>query len=286
MSIEKKGSESNEQKSGTSLQPKCIRDSLQTKWLGRNLVVLEETGSTNEDVKRLAREGATEGTLVTANMQSAGKGSKGRHWQSPAGEALYFSFLLRPVFSPQKASMLTLVIAHSLAVALQKFLKNEEQKHSIGIKWPNDIVMEQKKLCGILTEMSATMEGIDYVVIGTGVNVNNQSFPEEVADKATSLALLYGKEFSREQLLTMILEEFEKDYAIFLETEDLSGLKEDYEKHLLNKGEQVRILDSKGEYTGLAKGISDQGELLVERDGGVEKIFAGEVSVRGLYSYV
>lgn len=262
-----------------------ILSRLTTEWAGRTLYYFEETGSTNIDAKRYAGEGAPHGTIVIADMQSAGRGRRGRSWNSPAGSAIYMTILLRPEFAPDKASMLTLVMALSVADAI-----TEMTDMSAGIKWPNDIVVNRRKVCGILTEMDVESDDIQYVVIGVGINVNNNSpeeFPEEIRESATSLKIESGHEISRAALLERVLAHFEKNYNTFIRTLDLSALMEAYDARLLNLNTEVRVLDPKGEYTGIARGINPSGELLVEREGGeVNPVYAGEVSVRGLYGYI
>lgn len=255
---------------------------MKTKRMGRNVVYLERTGSTNQDAKRLAEEGAQDGTLVVTDCQETGKGRRGRGWVSPPGINIYFTLLLRPQFQPDKASMLTLVMALSVAQAIER-----RTGYTPGIKWPNDIVMDGKKVCGILTEMTLEEEYIQSVVIGVGINVGQTDFPEEIKDKATSLALKCGTGTARSSLIAGIMEQFEKNYALFEKNLDLSDLKDTYETYLVNKNREVRILDPAGEYEGRAEGINEKGELLIELpDGSVRRVYAGEVSVRGLYGYV
>lgn len=264
-----------------------IASRLHTKWAGRKLYYLESTGSTNTDAKRLAEEGEPHGTTIVANMQTAGKGRRGRTWQSPAGANTYFTILLKPDFSPDKASMLTLVMALSVAEAIEEITGLKAD-----IKWPNDIVVHKKKVVGMLTEMSTTpeMDEIQYVVIGVGTNVNYDSpenFPEELRPTATSLRIEAGHLINRAALTERMLARFEVNYEKFEETLDLSGLMDSYEKHLINVGAQVRVLDPAGEYTGISRGINAVGELLVEKENGETiNVYAGEVSVRGLYGYV
>lgn len=264
-----------------------IASRLTTKWAGRKLYYLDTTGSTNNDAKRMGEEGDPHGTTVVADIQTAGKGRRGRSWQSLSGTALSFTILLRPEFAPDKASMITLIMALSVAEAVEETTGAEA-----GIKWPNDIVMNRKKICGMLTEMTMTpeMDEIQYVVVGAGINVNNASpeeFHEDVRPTATSLRIETGRQISRAELLNRALMRFEENYEIFLTTLDLSGLRERYQKHLLNMGAQVRVLDPAGEFTGVSEGIDDRGELIVVKENGERvPVYAGEVSVRGLYGYV
>ena len=257
-----------------------ITDQIHTKWAGKTVHFAREMDSTNLWIKRLAKEGAPEGTLALAEYQSAGRGRLGRSWEVPEGTSVMMSILLRPKFEPQFAPMLTLVMGMAVAKAVK------DLGFDVSIKWPNDVVVSHKKICGILTEMGVLDGKIDYAVIGVGINVNIREFPEEMADKATSLYLEGGREFDRSQVPGLVMEAFEKYYEEFIKTCDLSGLKEEYESILANYDQPVRVL-AKEPYEGIARGITNGGELLVEKqDGTVVEVSAGEVSVRGLYSYV
>ncbi len=258
-----------------------LKSRIHNKWAGNTVYFYEETGSTNIDAKRLAEEGAPHGTVAVADKQNAGRGRRGRVWQSPAGKDIYFTLLLRPDFIPDKASSLTLVMALSVAQAVEAFCGL-----TTGIKWPNDIVVNGKKVCGILTEMNVEPGYIQYVVIGAGINVNLAQFPEEITGTATSLFLESGMQWPRAELLQNVLKRFENNYEIFLQTQDLTGIRAEYVKHLVNVDKQVRVLDPAGEFEGIARGIDSSGELLVEKeDGEIARIYAGEVSVRGLFGY-
>ena len=258
---------------------------LKTKWAGQQLFYLEETGSTNIDAKRYAEEGEPHGTTVIAEKQNAGRGRRGKYWESPPGSAIYMTIMLKPDFAPDKASMLTLVMALSVAEAI-----TEATGLQAGIKWPNDVVVNKKKVCGILTELNVETDYIRHVVIGVGINVNHgapEEFPEEIRETATSLRIEAGTPFSRAELLERVLERFEKNYDTFVTTLDLRLLIEAYGRYLLNLNMEVNVLDPKGSYTGVARGISTTGELLVEKeDGEMKTVYAGEVSVRGLYGYI
>ena len=246
-------------------------------------VCLETVDSTNDYVKREAAAGAREGLLVTSEEQTAGKGRSGRTWESPRGEALYFSFLLMPELSPENVSGLTLVMGLSVAQAVREYPGFET-----WIKWPNDVVIEGRKICGILTEAAAHSGMIDYVVIGTGINVNNSRFPKELKDKASSLLLAGdGVSVSRECVLALVLEKFYQNYRIYRQTGNLAGVISAYNDLLVSRNREVRVEDPAGPYTGISHGIDSLGRLLVEKeDGSREWITAGEVSVRGLYGYV
>lgn len=264
-----------------------IASRLQTRWAGRTLYFFESTGSTNPDAKRFAEEGAPHGTIVVADRQTAGRGRRGRTWSSPSGKSIYFTIVVRPAFAPDKASMITLVMALSVAQAIEEVTGLPAQ-----IKWPNDIVVHKKKVCGILTEMSMTpeMDEIQFVVAGVGVNTNHngpEEFPEEIRETAASLKMESGEHIDRAGLLERILARFEENYDCFERIQDLSALREAYQAHLINMDTQVLVLDPAGEYAGISRGISETGELIVERENGDRVlVYAGEVSVRGLYGYV
>jgi len=265
----------------------------------KEAVFFEEIGSTNTEAKRRAEEGTGEGLLLVADRQTAGKGRRGRSWISPAGKNAYYTLLLRPDISPEKAPMLTLVMALSVASALEDmynggvrdeikaaFGVTSAEERSVKIKWPNDVLIGGRKICGILTEMSAENDYIQYVVIGVGLNIKPQEFAEEIADKATSIDTQWGITTKRCKLVADIMRYFEKYYKEFLRGECLGGLKSKYESFLINKGRGVLVLDPKGEYTGKALGINDGGELIVKKENGeTVEVYAGEVSVRGIYGY-
>lgn len=253
-----------------------------TRWAGQEIYYYPDTDSTNIRAKELGEKGAPHGTLVVAGQQSKGRGRRGRGWESPPGCSIYMSILLRPEFLPSKAPMLTLIMAYSVAKALRACTGME-----VKIKWPNDIVLNGKKLVGILTEMSTEIDYINHVVIGVGVNVNMASFSEEIAKTATSLRIETGEIIKRGALIVEMMKHFEQNYEMYLKTEDLSGIREAYNGLLVNCGKEVRILGAKEPYQAVALGINDSGELLVRKqDGSQEAVYAGEVSVRGLYGYV
>lgn len=248
----------------------------------KKIIYYEQLDSTNTKIDELAAKGAEHGTVVVADAQTAGKGRRGRSWESPAGDNIYMSILLRPDIAPEEAPMLTLVMAHSVAKAIQK-----NTVLGVQIKWPNDLILSGKKVCGILTEMRLQDASIDYVVVGVGVNVNTKVFPEELCDRATSLYLESGQEMHKEVLIEDILAIFREEYAQFIEERNLLFLQDEYNAMLVNIGKEVRVLEPGKEYTAYALGMNQTGELLVKTEEGIEKkVYAGEVSVRGVYGYV
>lgn len=262
---------------------------MKTRWAGRNIVCYEVTDSTNLRIRQLGDGGAPHGTLAVADRQTAGRGRRGRVWESPAGSSIYMSILLRPEIPPDRASMLTLVMACSVAEGITDCLEREiaGELPRVQIKWPNDIIINGKKLVGILTEMSSQIDYINYVAVGVGINVNLTEFPPQISRTATSLQLECGHAVKRAPVIASVMEHLEEDYEIFLRTQDLSGLMETYSSMLVNRGRDVLITGARETYRGYAEGITRTGELIVRReDGTAENICAGEVSVRGVYGYV
>lgn len=252
------------------------------KWVGCEILYFDSIDSTNTKAQELAEKGYPSGTLVVADKQIAGKGRRGRNWESPSGCGIFMTLMLKPDINPNNASMLTLVSALAVAKALADITGKDAK-----IKWPNDIVIDGRKVCGILTEMSAQFDYINNIVIGIGINVNNSSFPEEISATASSLRLLSGgKKYRRAEIIEKIMEYFEKYYSIFLETEDLSALVNEYDAMLVNMKRQVKVLDPKEPFEGTAMGITKTGELIVDTWESRKLVSSGEVSVRGIYEYV
>ncbi len=259
-----------------------LESRMDTDWAGRPVFYYDELASTNLQAKLDAENGAGEGTLIVADMQTAGRGRKGKGWSSPAGTNVYFPLILKPDYDVEQASMVTLVMGMAVAEGIRATCGVDAR-----IKWPNDIVAGGRKLCGMLAEMSVEREFIHYVVVGVGINVKEQVFPEEIADTATSLWQECGRKVSRGQLIVNVMKAFEARYKVFCGSRSLSGLVEEYNGMLVNKNREVRVLDPKGEFRGVSRGINEKGELLVElEDGSVTAVYAGEVSVRGVYGYV
>ena len=263
---------------------------MHTRWAGKNIVYYDATDSTNLRIRELGDAGAPHGTLAVADRQTAGRGRRGRSWESPPGSSIYMSVLLRPDIPPDRAPMLTLVMALSVAEGIRQCMEtggDSGNSLEIQIKWPNDIIINGKKLAGILTEMSSQVDYINHVTVGVGINVNRTEFPEEIRETASSLCLECGHTVKRAPLIAAVMERLEDNYDIFLRTLDLSGLLERYSALLVNRDREVMVLGTKEQYRAYALGINSTGELIVRReDGSTEEIFAGEVSVRGVYGYV
>ncbi len=288
------------------LSKEHISEQLDTQWAARNIIYLEETGSTNDDAKKLGEEDAPHGTLVVSDLQKSGRGSRGRSWETPSGTNIAMSLLIRPIAPPERISMLTLVMGLSVAEGIEDAIIAKRDRHISKstlmdfsreilsesklfpqIKWPNDVVIAGKKICGILTELHMNPDNtINNVVIGVGINVNMTDFPEGIKDIAGSVLSTTGMKLDRSAVVACCMKRFEENYESYNKNFDLSLLKENYESRLINKSKLVKVLDPKGEYEAIAHGITRMGALLVSDEEGDEyEINAGEVSVRGLYSY-
>ena len=252
-----------------------IKEYLNTDFMGRNIHYFNSIDSTNSKAKEIALE-EKEGTVLIAEEQTEGKGRMGRSWVSPKGKGIWMSIILKPNVEPMKVPKLTLVGA----AAVYKALENMGIKAQI--KWPNDVLIDGKKICGILTEMSGELNMVNYVIMGIGINVNldEGDFPEELKDKATSLKISTGKEISRKELTANILNEFEKLYLKFKEEDNIEEVLKISRENSILLGEEVRIIRGNNIKIGKAIDINDNGELVVEVGDKVEKIISGEVSLR------
>lgn len=262
--------------------PEKIEKHLTTGEFGRNLFYFDETDSTNYRAKLSGETGGAHGTLFVANEQTNGRGRKGRSWETPKGTSIAMSFLLRPSSGIENISGLTILSAVAVAKALKDAAGIDAQ-----IKWPNDVVVNGKKICGILTEMSSEGTDINYVVVGIGVNIFMTEFPPELFDKATSVKIENGTGCDRSRLVAVASNYFEELYLEFCKNNNLDFLTEEYDKLLVNKDRQVYVIDKekRTEYTAL--GLASNGGLRVKNAGGKEEvIISGEVSVRGIYGYV
>lgn len=259
-----------------------IKSLMHTEWVAKEVLYFDTIDSTNTKAQELAEKGYPSGTLVVADKQESGKGRRGRSWVSPSGTGIFMTLMIKPDINPNNASMLTLVAALAVAKAITSVTGEEAM-----IKWPNDIVVNSKKVCGILTEMNAQFDYINHIVVGIGINVHNESFPEEISQMASSLMIeAGGKRFHRAQIIAETMSYFEQYYDTFLKTQDLSALVREYDELLVNRNKSVRILDPKEPFDGKAMGITPKGELIVDTWESRKLVSSGEVSVRGIYGYV
>lgn len=259
-----------------SLDLKSIRQRLAAQRLGTELHYFAEIGSTNAYARRLAEQGARDGALVIADSQTDGRGRRGRHWVSPPNVNLYLSLVLRPKLPPARAPQITLMAAVALAETLKCFLPVPP-----SIKWPNDIIVNGKKLAGILTEVNCGTDSVDFVILGIGVNVNYpvNLMPEEIRQRATSVLVECQKEVSREDLLQRLIQDLDRCYGE-IEENGFAPLAFRWETYFGWRGQRVRIELLDQIVFGIAKGIDRDGALVFEDDQGrVQRVIAGDVTL-------
>lgn len=265
----------------TETQLSCsLRDCL----VGSRLLCLDRVDSTNTEAKRQAAQGANEGLVILSDHQTAGRGRAGRSFQSPVGKGLYLSALLRPALLPEQVVSFTAWTAVAVCDGIQAACGVRPQ-----IKWTNDLVLNGKKLCGILTELGLDQKSgtLDYLVVGVGINVNHKSedFQEDIRTIATSLSLELGREVDRTRLAAEVIRALDRMYAHFPQAKDI--YLEQYRTNCLTVGQPVRLVTPASSRDAFATGIDEEFRLLVEYpDGSTEAVSTGEVSVRGMYGYV
>jgi len=252
---------------------------------GRKLICLDEIDSTNTCLRQMALEGAEDGTAVTAEYQTAGRGRMGRNFQSPRGKGIYLSVLFRPHLPPERLMSVTALAGLAVCDAVERICGVRP-----GLKWPNDPVLGNRKLCGVLTEMALEGETgrVQHLVVGVGINVNHtrEDFQDEVAEIATSLRMELGKPVSRPALTAALLEELDRVYAA-LKSGDLAEYLATYRRDCVNLGKTVQLIGSEARETVTAVDVDESFGLVVRMEDGTEKtVRSGEVSVRGLYGYV
>ena len=256
--------------------PEKILNGLQTDFMGQKIHYFTKVASTNDIAKKFAVKGAKEGTVIIAETQSRGKGRFGRRWASPKG-GIYFSIILRPKVSPQDALKLTFMAAVAVAKAIKKmFILSAE------VKWPNDVLINGKKVCGILTEMSTRDDVVDFVVVGIGINanVNVDLFPEDLRSAVTSLKEEMAEEVDLELFLRVLLEELEHYYMVFMRREFDIILKE-WRSLTKLLGAYVEVVSFDEKFEGLAIDVDSSGALIVKlRDGTLKKVVSGDVTYR------
>ncbi|MGZ8939243.1 MAG: biotin--[acetyl-CoA-carboxylase] ligase [Limisphaerales bacterium] len=245
--------------------------------IGRDIRVFQETTSTNDVADKLGRDGVKEGVVVFAESQTKGRGRLGRNWVSSQGKGLWFSVLLRPSVSPQAATQMTIASATALARALK-----QAAGINCEIKWPNDILVKDRKLCGILTEMTAEVDKINYIILGIGVNVNftETDFPADLRKIATSLAIETGRKFKRTEVAAVILRELNRDY-LRLKSGEFQAVADEWEENCNTIGRNVEISTGHRVVHGRAESLDSEGALLVRtQHGHLERIIGGDVTLR------
>ncbi|MFD3446084.1 biotin--[acetyl-CoA-carboxylase] ligase [Microbacteriaceae bacterium 4G12] len=242
-----------------------IQLGLQTEFIGRNIHFEETVDSTQKIAARFVYEGAKEGTVIVAEEQTAGRGRLSRTWYSPKGTGIWMSIILRPEIPIQQAPQLTLLTAVSVAQAIEKCTGL-----SVGIKWPNDILIGGKKAVGILTELQAETDKINAVIIGIGINVNQQKehFAPDIQNIATSLAMETGHPLNRAELMQVIFYQLEKLYKEYL-ANGFSVIKLLWESHAISIGKEITARTITNTLTGIAKGITEDGVLMLEDKAGI-----------------
>lgn len=254
------------------LLPYEIKKNLQSKYMGKNIHFFKEVDSTNDVARELADEGTAEGTIVIAESQRSGKGSRGKKWISPSG-GVWMTIILRPDIEPTKAPQLTLVTGVAVAETL-----NQECNLDVGIKWPNDILIGDKKVCGILTEVKADRGKVDYVLVGIGIdlNVDLTIFPPELRGATTSLKAELDREIKGAELVQKFLQNFEVYYDEFKEGKFRDILNE-WRRLSKTIGNYVEVHKKGGVSYGEAVGVNKDGKLILEmEDGTLRKIISGE----------
>lgn len=261
------------------LNPQNIYHNLKTSIIGKNIIHLESVDSTNDYMKRIGND-VQEGTVVISEEQTKGKGRLGRIWESESKQGIWMSIILKPAIIPYKAPFITLIAGAAIVKALNNL------QVPAKIKWPNDIIINNKKLSGILTELSAEIERVNYVIVGIGMNVKNLDFDKDLENKATSL---YKENYylSRVDIVSQVLYEFEKLYEDYIKhnhKEEILRICKQYSA-ILNK-EVYIIKDNQKELVECID-ISNDGNLIVrDSNNKVQEILSGEVSIRGVNGYV
>lgn len=257
------------------LKPLEIERELTTKYIGRKIVSLEETASTNDDAKKAGENGEVEGTVFIAEKQTSGRGRMYREWKTAPGESIAMTILVRPKILPNDAPTITPIIALSIVEALKSITKAE-----VKIKWPNDIFIEDKKIGGILTEMNAGMDTVSYIVIGIGLNINQTEMEEELKNIGTSLKIYTGENFSREKIIAKLLNRFEENYEAFNEY-GLIHFGQRLKENSAILGKEVIVISGLEMVEGVAADIDETGNLMLRlEDGRIKRIIYGDVSLK------
>lgn len=253
-----------------------ISSNLKTSFIGRDLSFYKKTGSTNDTAREFAAKGAEEGAVIVADYQKKGKGRLGRRWESPAGVNIYTSVILRPNILPAFAPQLTLVSAVAAAETISGYLNKAPE-----VKWPNDILINSKKVAGILTEMASEADRINFVVIGIGVNVNmtKKMIPEALRQIATSMKEETGMEISRIDFIQTLYLNMERWYKEYLK-HGFEPVRTAWISYFRMAGKAVKVQDMNRVREGIAIGIDGDGALLLrEKDGKVARIISGDVTI-------
>jgi BirA family biotin operon repressor/biotin-[acetyl-CoA-carboxylase] ligase len=259
-----------------TLSPEFLKQRLDGQFIGHQLYYYEEIGSTNDEAFHLGLSGAPEGTALIAEKQNAGKGRMQRVWHSPAGSNIYTSIILRPKIESARAPQISILAGVAVADVLESYCPDR-----IKLKWPNDVLIDGKKVCGILSQMKTAASEVDFIVLGIGINVNisYSQFPEEICKLATSLAIETGRKISRQELIISLYENLAKWYKQILK-DGFCRIKEKWLSMSPMIGELVQVMFQKEAVSGKAIGIDEDGSLLLLTAGNKElKVSAGDVTI-------
>lgn len=260
-----------------------IKGYLNTKYIGKNIIYFNTINSTSNKAKELAGLDYPEGTVIISEEQTKGRGRLGRNWVSPQFKGIWMSLILKPDIEPRNASKITQIGAAAVCTAIR------QMGIEAYIKWPNDIVLNNKKLCGILTEMSGEINKVNYIIMGIGINVNieKDELPKEILDIATSIKIENGIDIKRKELVGNILNNFENLYEDFVKNNTLEKSIDICRECSILIGKEVKIINKKKDIKVQVLDLDSDGRLIVKYDDGkIGNIISGEVSVRGLYGYV
>ena len=263
------------------LLPGEIENILSDKTRVKQIIYFDSIDSTNSYAKKEI-DRLKDGTVILAGRQTAGRGRRGRGWVSPEGTGIWMSLILKPDIPPREGIKMTQIAVAAVCKSIR-----ELTKLNALIKWPNDIVINGKKVCGILTEMAGELNKINYIVIGIGINVNMKDFPDEIKKYATSLFIEGNKKIDRKVLLINILKNFEDLYDAYIKDLSLDKTLSIVRNYSVMLGKNIRIIQGRSEKKGRAIHINEDGLLLIDlEDGSRELISSGEVSIRGEKGYV
>ena len=256
------------------LTPEMLRQRLKGSLFGKHIYHFFKVNSTNRVALELGHAGEPEGAVVLAEEQTAGRGRSGRTWHSERAAGIYVTLLLRPKLAPVQAPLLTMMAGLSAHAAIQA-----QTGLAVDLKWPNDLLIGGKKAGGILTEMHAEPGQVRFVIVGIGLNVNQEKFPGELSSVATSLRIETGRLQSRLELLVRLLREFESDYNQFLREGPASVIERFSAISSYAQGKRVRVSNGKESFTGITAGLGPEGLLQVQREGGqLTTVIAGDVA--------
>ncbi len=256
-----------------------ISEKLNTKYIGRNLFYFDSLDSTNIKAKELALKNTAEGTIIISEEQTSGKGRLGRIWVSPKYKGIWISIILKPDIEPLRVPRITQIGAAAVIKTCEAFNIKAQ------VKWPNDIVLNSKKICGILTEMSGELNKVNYVVMGIGINANidREDFSDELKSKATSISIETGNYIRRKEFVSILLNKFEELYEEFVKEDSIKTSVSICRENSILIGKEIKIINRDKETLAKAVDLDESGQLIVQfENGSTHKIVSGEVSIRGV----